>query len=368
MALQFIKKIDRVINYDPYVKKPGAFVYNPYLIAGIRSYAESIKNIKQFFYSPAYDRYVAYATLDYVYWPGWRMKRYTFYGRNGRLAGVTNMDVLFSLWTNHISAGGENLCYGTGAAFLDVREVDWHNNTWGGFKCYDWEGRQPPVFHQAIVNRNDALVVGNGLDLYFHVYDFVQHELKGRIASLWTTYNSYMCYESDSHFWVVYGTGQLIKINYKTYKYELISKVQDPEPTDISYRCAFDTNRRRLAVLRHKPDGDEGSCRVRLELYHPVPQPSLITAPVPVNQLRGGAEICFAGHVLGDGGEGIAASAVTASLADPAHGSLQSGLIRTGSNGAYHVSYHAPDANIADTLNVETNVETNGETNGETEE
>lgn len=359
MALQLIDTVAPCFDYEAYVGNPrGYYVYALELISPPRHYVESLISPKQFFYDPVEDVYVAYATLDYAFWPSWRMYRLVWNGADGSLNEeyTDNSNIFFAHWTNHISVGGYDKFYATGNSFLDVKEISWKANTWSGWTCFDWAGRTPPVFHQAIVNRKDKIVVGNSLSSVFYIFNYETHALLGKIGSLYTTNRGYMSYESDTHFWVAYSTGQLAKINYSTRRHEMLSCVVSPDPEDISYRCAFDTSRKRLAILRHKPDAADGACRLQLEFYQPVPQASVITAPVPVHSLAAGERINFSAHVLGDAGEGIASQAVAATLALPAAGQLVTGRLTTGLNGSVNITYQAPDDNAAETLTVSTEV------------
>lgn len=360
MALKLIGTVAPCYTYEPYSGSTGWYsVYHPELITPPRAYVETIDRLSQFFYDPVKDVYVAFMWLEYAFWPSWRFYCLVFNGADGSL-NTTYTDyspgIFFSAWTNHISIGGYDKFYATGNSFLDVREIDWQAGTWTGWQCYDWAGRNPPVFNQAIVNRTDTLVVGQCLGASFSVYNYETHALIGQVSVLNSFLNGYMSYENDTYFWVVFGNGRIAKINYQSLRYEMLSAIASPAPTDISYRCAFDTNRKRLAILRHQPDAADGACQVQLEFYQPVPQAQIITAPVPVNPLTAGTRITFSAHVLGDAGEGIAAKAVTATLATPTVGALTSGRLLTGSNGAVDLTYVAPTDNAAETLEVSTEI------------
>lgn len=359
MALKLIDTVAPCYEYEAYNGSTGGrYLYNPSLITPPRHYIETITAIKQFFYDPLKDVLVSFVTKSYLYWPGWRFGRLVWNAVDGSQNDTYTLGadagLLFSHWTSDICVGGYDKFYATGAAFLEVKEVDWVKQNWPGWQCYDWAGRSPSVFMHAVVNRADSIVAGISSGPRLYIYNYETHALLGQVIILDHAYN--ITYESDTHLWAAHATGQLAKINYRTYRHEMLSRVKDPAPTDLSYRCAFDTRRKRLAILRHKPDDTYGACQLQIEFYQPVPQAQLITDPVPVNSLQAANQITFSAHVLGDAGEGIASQAVTAELAAPAAGQLVSGQLTTGQNGGVDLGYLAPEDNAAETLTVATEV------------
>jgi hypothetical protein len=357
MALELIDTVAPCFDYQPYTGNPGGYyVYNSGLITPPRQYVETINYLKQFFYDPVEDLYVAFASFSYAFWPSWRFYRIVWDGSDGALNTeytTGNAALIFSHWTNQVSVGGYDKFYATGNSFLEVKEIDWQAQTWTGWKCYDWAGRNPSVFSHAIVNRTDQIVAGIGSSPMLYIYNYGTQELLGKVAIL--DHGQYMTYENDQLLWITHASGQLAKVNYQTRRHEMLSRVAGVSADDITYLCAFDTNRKRLAILRHKKDAADGACQMQLEFYNPVPQAQVITAPVPVNSLEAGRQITFAGHVLGDAGEGIASHSVTASLATPTNGQLSAGQVFTGLNGSFSLGYTGPGGS-SETLIVETEV------------
>lgn len=359
MALQLIKTIAPCHQYELHdFDAPLPWLtYNEWLIAPPRKYNASINRISQFFYAPVEDVYVVFLWTSILFWPGWDFYRVAWNASDGSVneqyTGHEGANLFFSHWTGPISVGGYNKFYAPGAAYLEVKEVDWITSTWPGWKCFDWADRYPPCFSFAIVNRADKIVAGIAASPVIYIFNYETHELLGKVAIRDCGYS--MAYESDKHLWVSHTTGELAKINYQTRRHEMLSKIENPTSEDLSYRCAFDTKRKILTILRHKSDAADGACRLQLEFYNPVPRAKILTAPVPLSTLQAGNKITFAAHVLGDGGEGIASQAVAAELAEPAAGTLDSNQLWSGLNGAVEVGYNAKE-DAVETLILSTEV------------
>ena len=146
-----------------------------------------IAYLKQFFYDPVEDVYVAFASLHYAFWPSWRMYRMVWNGADGSLEPKYtpgNAGIFFSHWTNHISVGGYDKFYATGNSFLDVKEIDWKAQTWTGWQCYDWAGRNPSVFSPRHSQPHRQIVAGIGSSPVLYIYNYETQALLGKVAIL----------------------------------------------------------------------------------------------------------------------------------------------------------------------------------------
>ena len=86
MALELIDTVAPCFNYQPYTGNTGGYyVYDPGLITPPRQYVETINYLKQFFYDPVEDLYVAFASFSYAFWPSWRIYRIVWNGADGAL-------------------------------------------------------------------------------------------------------------------------------------------------------------------------------------------------------------------------------------------------------------------------------------------
>lgn len=315
---------------------------------------ETINMVLHFFYVPQQDIYLSYI-LFRCDWPYWSMDRIAWNAVDGTINSTnTARELSYGLpfTSAAIGLGGYNHFYTTGNGFLDVREIDWISHSFTGWSCYDWTGRNPTVFRKAIVNRNDKVIAGSATWPLLYIYNYETHALMWQVAL--SNIPEYLCYESNEHLWAIYGNGLLAKINYRLGQHELLTKIST-ESDDIRYFCAFDTQRKLMTILRWKTD-EGGVCRLRLEIYKPVPQAAIITAPVPVNSLKAGEKITFSGHVLGNAGEGITSRTVGAALTSPATGKLSAGRTLTGLNGSFELEYIAGLNNYVETLTVSTEV------------
>jgi hypothetical protein len=357
MALQLIKEVPNCFPYTLWDGVPAA--YNAYLVAPPRIYQEEIGGISLFYYDPARDRLCVWAVLNTYHWPGWAVRRYDFDAETGAFLGSTGENIGPIAWVAYASLGSYGSIYTTWRSEFAIKEVNLDNMSHdAGMWSIDPATWSPPtIFSKAIVNREDGLIVGV-LDWNLEIWDISGAPVKQGSLRLPSTLG-YLAYESRQIGWVITANGLVGKFNYfmNPPRWEILSSVQNPEPTTKGYYVAFDTKRNRLAVLRWLPDAVDGACQSRLEFYRPLYLVAGLTDPVPVTKLRTGEKVRFVAHLYGSSGEGVSTYPVRGALTEPAAGALLTPITMAVQSGAATLRYQAPEAAATETLALSATVE-----------
>ena len=347
-------------NCIPYVPWDGTnYFYNPYLRTPPRIYQESINSISHFYYEPGQDRICLWATFEICPWPSWAVKRFDFNAETGALLNTASMGIWPVAWVNHGSLGSYGAIYSTWNSGYTVTEMD-ASAMWpaAGMWSIDPSKWNPStIFTHAVVNREDALIAGVS-SWYLQIWDI--SGTPTRRGSLRLPYTlGYLCYESREICWIITQNGLVGKINYRETKprWEMLSSVQNPDPSAKGYYSAFDTRRNRLAVFRWLPDAVDGACQCQIEFYRPLYRIAGLTDPVPVTRLRNGEKARFVAHLYGDSGEGVGTYPLRGKLSEPAAGALLTPITTTEQSGAATFRYQAPDEAATETLNLSATVE-----------
>jgi hypothetical protein len=320
---------------------PGTF-YNQYLITAPRQYQESISAVNFFFYEPGNDYLVGYVFLDILDWPGWAAQALVWDAGSGALLNRFGVPIPY---TANPGLGSYNKIYGMRGFALS--EVDWQTlgPPAGGWSI-DPHGWNPSVIlTQAIVNREDGVLAGTPSGRNLVIYSISgTPTLKGQLVV--PDFVDYLAYEDRFSCWVVTQSGFIAKARYNLVppRWEMFSSVQNPAGDSTGYLCAFDTKRKRLVILRKRPDAADGSCQSQLEFYAPIYQAAALTDPIPATPLRAGLDVTFLVHLLGTAGEGIASRILAASLAGPATGRIKTPAPPVNQLGVGAVTYYAAAA------------------------
>ena len=358
MSLWFLEKKAPCINYVAWDGVTPA-TYNPYLITPPRIYTESIVMIPSFFYVPGNDRLVAFMWFDYYRWPSWSHYRFEWNAGTGELIKRESASIWGSVYTRGACIGSYGRIYSTYIDAYEVYDVDWQTLLpqtliW---TCPD------PIQYYALINREDdvAMTIASWVaNIYTLSTSAKTAVLRFPVAS------NHISWESRRHAWAINPNGAVFKIAYAAIppRFEFMSSVQNPEPTAIDYRIAFDT-------LRTVSPSCAG-CLTRkmapaisdLEFYRPIVKVSSLglTDPVPVTPIREGQAARFISHLHGDTGEGLGAYYIGAGLAVPATGNLISPAAPTQVNGEASFGYQAPggSAGEQDTLVLNASLEQDG--------
>lgn len=351
MALQVSQAPVTLLTYKAWDNRSPS--YHPYLVTPPRVYTEALTSVMDFFYEPGNDYLVAYSFLDIIDWPGWAALRFTWDAGSGKFLGRADAIAGNMAYAGGLGLGSYKKIYGMNTSDYQIRELDWDSLGYGGGWSIDPSAWSPTVdFGRAMVNREDSLLAGidaaTGRQLL--VYSFSGTPiLQGQLHlpdSL-----GYLTYEDRYSCWIITQSGLIAKARYNRTppRWEMLSAVQDPTSDATAYFCAFDTKRKRLAVLRQRPDAADGACQSQLEFYWPVYQASAITDPVPLTPLRAGQDVKFAAHLIGAAGEGVASRTLNVSLASPANGEIRTPSAPVDLNGVATILYRASQAG-ADTL------------------
>jgi hypothetical protein len=359
MALWQIKTVSPCINYNAWSGAPPA--YNPYLVTPPRIYPESVIRISHFYYDPGRNQFHLWVQLAITAWPSWAVRRYDF-DAEGICLGYTSMGIWPTSWVNHGVLGSYGSVYATWNSNYTITEMNilnmWPDTGMWSINPSQWNPSS--IFSYALVNREDNLIVGV-TSWYLQIWDISgTPTLLKKLRLPYTL--GYLCWESREICWIITQNGLVGKINYQRTnpRWEMLSSVQNPEPSALGYSIAFDTKRNRIAVLRWLPDAADGACRIQLEFYRPLYRATGLTDPVPVSPLRTGKIVSFVSQLYGTNGEGVTTSLMNGELQAPAAGTLLNPGIWSDLSGAANFRYQAPAAPASEVLAVSATV-TDGE-------
>jgi hypothetical protein len=338
------------------------YIYGRRLVTCPRHYQESTKlNGIKFFYDPGADKYRAFFNLETMFWPGWGQRRYDFLASTGQqtLEDAAYQSIINMPYTNMVSMGSYNALYATKNSEYLVRQVDPKSLATGIWSCDPWSWTPRSLYAFAIVNRVDGYFAGVSSWVIDHWRNLNSTPTKFAVTRLPSTL-SYMCYENRNYLWIICKDGTICKVDYQIPRYEMISTVQNPESDALGFAIAYDTKRKRICVLRIRPDAADGACQHQLEFYTPMIKATYLTAPVPINSLRSGNKVTFVSHLRGDAGEGATPYTVNAELAEPDIGRLSTPFSGTELSGRVSHQYLAPNDPCTDTIELSVEITEEG--------
>lgn len=334
-----------------------------------RHYQQSTSKISNFFYDPGNDRLIAHVLLDTIYYPGWDARRYEFNAEDGAWinqaeafnTGIGNgswIGIWGAVYTQKATMGSFNKIYACRNNETDIREVMWEyaEPVAGGWSVNPYTWNPKSIYSHAVVNRIDNLLASASawtLDCWCNISTTPERFAQLRLPNVL----NYLAYESRNYCWVITQDGVILKADYQIPRWEMISTVQDPEADTVNYFITFDTKRKRVVVLRQRPDAADGACQHQLEFYYPMVKPAQLTQPVPVTSLRTGNRIILAAHLIGDAGEGLTPYTVEGEMAAPVEGRLTTPFSGTELNGRVCFQYQAPAEACTETLELAVTVE-----------
>ncbi|MHB9075247.1 MAG: hypothetical protein ACYC6G_17205 [Desulfobaccales bacterium] len=349
MALYPIKVISPCMSYPAWNGVVPTFFYKQYLVTPPRIYSEQISRLTQFFYEGGTDKYVAYAWLDIINWPGWSTCRYTWDAETGAFLGKQSQNIVMN-YVNRAGNGSFGKIFATFTSGSSVQEVTWDSLAYvGGWQANPGTWSPGRIFSHIVVNLQDGLLVGvNGSSLE-------TWNINGTptlLSTLRIPYGvGYLAFEDRQSCWIITTNGFILKANYRVPRWEMLSGVQNPSADATGYLAAFDTKRKRLGVLRLRPNNTDGACQNQIEIYRPIYRVAGLTEPVPVSPLRADERVHFVAHLYGDAGEGVAGYMVNADLGPDPLGQLLTPASSSELNGALTFRYQAPGAG-EDTLHL----------------
>jgi len=343
-------------------------IYNPTFCVLPRMYREELTatgGISGFFYDPNADRYRLVAQMSLSVWPSWAYNYYTIDPISG-LQVAANYSIGGAVgiaWTRDWSAGAYGKVYAHRIAGPNnaIVEVD----TATGFpfaaslttpvvNSVDVGGKTMSNF---VINRFDKIIGFNGSSSMIRYNYETQTQLPSISLPFLTILDT--AYETDELAWILQRTNDntrlaIVKVNYKLATVEGYSILQEPTTPDLDAGIAFDTLRKTIAVFRQKTSGTDGGSLNELQLYKPIPTPTLLTEPVPVQRAVKGRTITMVAHLVGEAGEGGATKQV--SISNSGSGKVLQTAVGVKSNGSVPFLYRCPTAPGTDTITVEATV------------
>ncbi len=237
-----------------------------------------------------------------------------------------------------------------------VYEVNWRDlNYDGGWYLSSYDTDPPTTFGAwgpfAIVNRQDDYIAwGNNRTL--NLFRLENDDVWRRWKIITTQAEmQHVCWENRENCWwisTVQSGSKIGKLNYRLGRHEIMSSVQSPYEDVVKQFVAFDAKRKRVAVLRLRPDDpDTGACRFVLDFYRPLIRASKIygiTDPVPLSKPRVGTRTTFVSYLIGDIGEPVPPHVVDAELTAPAEGRLLMPHTMTNEIGRSYTQYLGVEA------------------------
>ena len=359
MALYPISTQAPCIIYHPWDGVGPLIHYNDYRVTTPRIYDESLNSIRHFFYDPGADKLVGFAQFNTYKWPSWAVWRYEWDPISGADLNRIPSNIFAMSWANRAGAGSYNAIYTTWNTNYKISQVNASTLApdSGMWEIDPWTWNPQRVFNFAVVNRENKVIAGIAF-WYLETWDISgTPTLKGQLRLPQST--GYLSYEDRRHCWIITQNGLIAKANYQIPRWEMLSSVQDPSPDAITYLCAFDTKRKRLAVFRQRPDAEDGACQCQIEFYYPLYRVAGLTEPVPVSRLRAGDLVRFVAHLYGDTGEGVASYLLNGELLEPVTGQLLTPVSGAELCGGSIFRYRAPAA-CTDTLKISATI-TDGE-------
>jgi hypothetical protein len=339
MSLWYLGKKAPCLNYTPWDGEVHPIHYNDWLVTPPRLFQESVYSIPSFFFLPGNDILVSFIWFSTYHWPSWSHERLEWDANTGEFLQRTWVPIWGSVYSRGATLGSYEAIYSTYIDAYDVYEIDWETlspRTW------KWTCPKPIAFY-CLINREDDRAMALS-SWYADIYRMSTSEKTGSLR--FPTAQNQIAWESRTHAWVINPNGTIFKINYRAPKprFELMSSVQNPEPTAQGYRIAFDTRRNRIAVLRWLPDAADGACNLQIEFYRPLVKVAAdgLTDPVPVTPVKAGEKARFVAHLHGEQGEGLGAYFIDAELEAPATGDLITPVAPTLVSGEAVFGYQAP--------------------------
>ena len=313
-----------------------------------------------FFYMAGSDRLIFHTWLIQRTWPGWAVRRYEFDADTGALVGDPFGTGIGwgSIYSKNPIMGSLSKIFACRSSSTRIMEVSYEDLVPQavGWEVDPYHWTPSNIYLYAMVNHLDNLMVAAAnwtLDCWRNISTTPERFGILRLPNLISS----LCYESRKYCWVITNDGVILKLNYQIPRWEMMSTVQNPAPDTLKYLITFDTLRKRVVVLRIRPDAVDGACQIQMEFYYPMVKPAYLTQPVPVSSLRSGSRVILAANLIGDAGEGLTPYTVSGAMVAPVEGYLVTPVAGTELNGRVCFQYQAPDQACTETLQLSVTVE-----------
>lgn len=367
MSLQLVQSASPAFNYLGFPSTPPSFVYP--LPVPNTNFQESLVTIEGFFYDFSRDVFVLIGSFDQIYWPSWKYTRLDFSPSTGALVSredFTGGAIGFA-WTKAYSNSDWKKVYAQ-RIFLPVNAVIEVNPLSPEPTTFqinnpvvsdaDVDGRNMDSF--ALNREQNIIAFSTGIEPFIQRYNYATNTNLGAMKVPETRVRN-IASESNELAWVLLvdrtGTGfSVAKINFINRKYELYSKIVTATPgVDQDAAIAFDPIRKSLAVFRRRTDSSTGASTHVIDIYKPIIASTILTSPVPVEELKPNARIKFVAHLSDDKGSGGGGKSVKVTKAN-ANASLKQPVLQSRTNGSIVIPYDTPGPNATDTISLEVTV------------
>lgn len=347
MSLHLISQIDQAFDYTTQAAPWEGFDRNPSIPY---PYVEGNADVMAFYYYPATDAYYMVSMNRTKAYPGWSAKRYIF-----TADGALSSSIDFSFWnahyTDNVVPGEDGNVYVTRNDQLFVYSANGETLGLTGWVTNDWRTSHPELWKQhsfAYLVPSSHVMVGSGGGT-IDVYDYTTPSLLRSIPCISVV--SSMAGESKDCLWLSHQNSLLAKVNFTVGRYECVTSINYRDITNVrEVHIAFDSKRKRIAVFLERTDDVTGACRHLIQFYNLIPQPGILTDPVPLQELKAGEYTSMDVSLLGEAGEPVSGRQITLSLEEPSTGHLGTSLITTAANGQATFGYTPASMGGTDTI------------------
>lgn len=335
--------------------------YNAFLCTPPRNYREELflsTGIWGFWYDANKDKYILLSLLGYVKWPGWRINSWEIDPITGvETLAIRDRSVDGLTFLRGYENSDFNKVYALSITARDIKQIDPVTMQTLDPVVLEEANLVPPVFiHTFVIARGKNQIFVSTTNT-FSKYQISDGALLSKMSSPAGTLAD-MAYEDNERAWATYQTPDgltgVLKVNYDTMKYEIITKLQPGASPDLDSAIAYDSKRKNIAVFRQRANAVDGAAEHVLGIYKPFTEPIGITEPVPVGELIPGRVTTFIAHLYGSGGE--VGQLQTVTVTNTGDGTILQPTVTPASNGAVSVQYLAGQNPGSDTITFQVTV------------
>lgn len=334
-------------NWIPF--PPGATTgYHGWCGTG-QQYFESIVLFDSFVYDAAIDRYRFVVWSNIANWPSWEISTVIVHPETGVVESRVLLvgyavahawtDPMYNAALNKVVAGYIVVPLGPGSAgygIVDVTLPDGIPTTEQVNNPYVTQTQIPILagtnFGYALSIPKKYIAICTAMSpTGVQVYDYSPYP--SAAVFKWSqplpeTFTWGVGYEDEQYMWILSsgsnwntatdGRQSLLKYNYLRNRIELLTELQTAGSSDRMTGIAFDTKRKKLGVVRIRPDLTNGQHDNAFEIYAPQIAATKVTVPVNIVPISDESRVTFVSHVLGSKGEAGGSREVTISCSPTA--------------------------------------------------
>lgn len=304
---------------QPWAGIPGGIglqsLYNPYLVAAPREYAEEFTN-PWILYSERTETIFGPTTISMlawtkrIYWPGWEILLYKFDGITGQFLSRQPVPwgAVEAAWTGEIVQGFDGRLWRT--YLQDMHELSDDLSSVLRVIPASRFGRIACNLPAVDVMNDTVVMAAESGQTAIVVYRLSTGEKLRTINT--SDAPGYLCPERKGRVFVL-GKNKLLLnlINFETG--EIMATWKCPSPAGAKkVMLSWDVVYRRLLVFGWMPDAENGASLSRVTGYYPLPVATNLCKPIPLKVPRKGRVIPVLTRVIGDAGEPVMSTVVSA--------------------------------------------------------